>query len=179
MFSKHEACMWVDADTKDSTEGVPCEVMAVHFDDGEPYYSIAFADGSARETVASRLRGMPVVGSKRPHAQLHEALEARPPSHVAAAMSLRNNEPELASVLEKESLPFVNVPTTTVDGVVRRGEGRGRPRAAHHRPAHSGGGATRRRSAHRQGEAVLRSRRARRARLADGARHAAGAARAH
>ena len=113
VFLKHEACVWVVADTTDSTDGVPCTVTAVHYDDGDPYYTITFADGGERETVAARLRGAPVVGSKRPHAQLAEAIDARPPSHAAATMSLRHNEPELFGVLEREPLPAANVPPRT------------------------------------------------------------------
>ena len=105
--------MWVSADAADTTEGVPCTVAEVHYDDGDPYYTITFADGGERETVAARLRGAPVVGSSRPHAQLAEALDAHSPPHVAATMSLRNNEPELFGVLEREPLPAANVPTST------------------------------------------------------------------
>ena len=122
-FAKHEACLWVSADAADTTEGVPCTVAEVHYDDGDPYYTITFADGGERETVAARLRGAPVVGSSRPHAQLAEALDAHSPPHVAATMSLRNNEPELFGVLEREPLPAANVPTSTGWFDVERDEG--------------------------------------------------------
>ena len=108
-----EACMYVPADSTDSTEGRPCVIAAVHTDDVELYYTVEFGDGELRQTVAERLRGAPVVGSKRPHAQLDDALESRPASHAAASMSLRNNEPELLEVLEAEALPRANVPPVT------------------------------------------------------------------
>ena len=108
-----EACMYVPAGSTDSTEGRPCVIAAVHTDDVELYYTVEFGDGELRQTVAGRLRGAPIVGSKRPHAQLDDALESRPVSHVAASMSLRNNEPERLEVLEAEALPRVNVPPVT------------------------------------------------------------------
>ena len=112
-FAKGERCLHVPADASESMEGRPCEVVAVHTDDVEPYFTVLFDDGGQRETVQARLRSFPVVGSKRPHAALGEAGAATTHSHVAASMSLRNNEAELREVLEDEPLPDVNVPPST------------------------------------------------------------------
>ena len=113
LFEKLEACVLVPAGSEDSTEGRPCTVIAVHMDDIDPYYTVQLEDGSVRETIADRLRSVPVVGSKRPHAHVAEAEVARPAPRAAASMSLRNNEPELLAVLEAEAFPQVNVPPTT------------------------------------------------------------------
>jgi hypothetical protein len=112
-FAKGEACVWVPAEAEDTTYGKPCTITHVHYDDGEPYYTVQFADGGERDTVGERLRGVPVVGSARPHAPDAEAAEARSTSHTAASMSLRRTEPELESVLLDEKLPDVNVPPQT------------------------------------------------------------------
>ena len=112
-FEKGAACVYLPTGVEDSTDGRACTVQAVHMDDTVPYYTIAFPDGAVRHTVAERLRGAPVVGSKRPHATLHEAEAARASSHQAGPMSLRQNEPELHGVLEREALPSVNVPPRT------------------------------------------------------------------
>ena len=113
LFEKLEACMLVPAGSTDSTEGRPCTIIAVHMDDIDPYYTVQLEDGGVRDTVADRLRSVPVVGSKRPHAHVAEAEDARPAPRAAASMSLRNNEPELLAVLEAEAFPQVNVPPTT------------------------------------------------------------------
>ena len=113
-FAKGEACMWVPAEAEDTTYGKPCTVINVHHDDGEPYYTVRFAEGGEdRETVGERLRGVPTVGSARPHAPEPEAAEARSVSHAAASKSLRRTEPELESVLLDEKLADVNVPPQT------------------------------------------------------------------
>ena len=106
--------MWVPAEAEDTTYGKPCTVVDVHHDDVEPYYTVRFAEGGGdRETVGERLRGVPAVGSARPHAPEPEAAEARSASHAAANKSLRRTEPELESVLLDERLADVNVPPQT------------------------------------------------------------------
>ena len=105
--------MWLPREEAESTEGTPGIVEEVHTECGEPYFTVRLSDGAVKNTVLSRLRGVPVVGSKRPHAAVaQEAQEVSEP-HAAASMSLRNNEPELAVVLEGELLPTVNVPPAT------------------------------------------------------------------
>ena len=71
------------------------------------YFTVRLNDGVVKNTIASRLRGIPVVGSKRPHAAVAQEAQQAAEPHVAASMSLRNNEPELAEVLEGELLPTV------------------------------------------------------------------------
>ena len=105
--------MWVPAEAEDTTYGKPCTIVNVHHDDGEPYYTVRFEFGGERDTVGERLRGVPLVGSARPHAPEAEAAKARSVSHAAANKSLRRTEPELESVLLDEKLPDINVPPQT------------------------------------------------------------------
>ena len=112
-LQRGSACVWLPREEAESTEGTPGIVEEVHTECGEPYFTVRLSDGAVKNTVLSRLRGVPVVGSKRPHAAVaQEAQEVSEP-HAAASMSLRNNEPELAVVPEGELLPTVNVPPAT------------------------------------------------------------------
>ena len=106
-------CVWLPPGEDESSAGLPGVVEKVHADQGEPYFTVRLDDGAIKDTVAERLRGVPAVGSKRPHADVAQATRLDVASHTAASMSLRNNEPELSEVLEAEPLPKVNVPPST------------------------------------------------------------------
>ena len=112
-FVVGQRCIHLAAAGGESTDGHACTVEAVCWDDGEPYYVVRLEGGALRDTVAERLRGAPVVGSKRPHAAMEAADAAAVQSHPAASMSLRRNEAERREVLEDEPMPEVNTPPST------------------------------------------------------------------
>ena len=123
VLARGDVAWWVAIDGSDVR---PCEVVSVHFDGGdEPYYMVQFLDGSLRGTDGRHLRSRaplrkssdasrrPVVGSKRPHADVASASDAQPVPHEASSASLRRNESELNETLEAEPLPDVNASPNT------------------------------------------------------------------
>ena len=112
-LSRGSRCLWLPSDDAESHLGVPGVVEGVHTECGEPYYTVQLDTGSIKNTLLSRLRGVPSVGSARPHAAPSPGDLAVAASRAAASMSLRHNEPERLEVLEAEQPPEVNVPPTT------------------------------------------------------------------
>jgi len=112
-FQPGQQAWWASSDGATVRE---CSVVDIHWDDGDPYYTVEFEDGQTRGTDRQHLRNVapPVVGSRRPHAGASAAAASAPdPEHMASTASLRRNEPELEQVLEVEALPAVNVPPST------------------------------------------------------------------
>ena len=50
---KGDRCVHLPSDEAEVSDGVPGEVVAVHWDDGEPYFTVQLHGGGERETVAS------------------------------------------------------------------------------------------------------------------------------